>query len=62
MQVRVCGYKVATLLTPSAFTRPMKAHRGVVIGWTGPTGGLALGAIDFACRNFSWLRLLGIGG
>ena len=36
-----------------------EGHRGVVTGWTGPTGGLVLGAIDFPCRNFSLLSAAG---
>jgi hypothetical protein len=38
-----------------------EGHRGVVTGWTGSTGALVLGAIDFACRGLSWFQLVGIG-
>ena len=41
--------------------RSDEGHRGVVTVWTGSTGTLVLGAIDFACRSLSLFQLLGIG-
>jgi hypothetical protein len=41
--------------------RSDEGHRGVVTGWTGSTGALVLGAIDFACRGLSLFQLVGIG-
>ena len=36
-------------------------HRGVVAVWTGSTGTLVFGAIDFACRSLRLFQMRGIG-